>query len=151
MSKESIVLGWIRISSYKSSSPIWPQWLRDPKDFPEYVDLIKEIDPKEVILPKGKYELKIDYPLSNPYETMILCKDPGITRRMMINLIVGCYREIYKTEDSSATIDPNQENGMLLNRVKTNGQYGIWGHVIEDLSLHRLYVNGNKLTLGVDS
>lgn len=40
----------------------------------------------------------------------------------------------------------------MYNRIKTNGDYGIWGHVLGDLMLHTLYFEEkNVITVGVDS
>jgi hypothetical protein len=68
------------------------------------------------------------------------------------------YHEIYKEEERTAntkTIPLNKREG-LVNRNKTDGKYGVWGHDISDLDLSSIEVHKNSnghftLVLNVES
>jgi hypothetical protein len=78
----------------------------------------------------------IQYPLTNPATIKFECNEP-VTYGMLLFLFTNAYQIVYETEESD-DCDP----GMLprmLNRAKSNGRFGIWGHVIEDLCY-----NGNS-------
>jgi len=97
----------------------------------------------------------IDYPVSTEVEFEV---ELAHCVNDMIDAICKKYKEIYKEEEETSTIK-EAPVGMcasgiyLMNRKRTNGKYGIWGHVIEDLYLDRLELDTeNKvLILGVES
>ena len=111
---------------------------------------------KEVVLKQGKYCLKIDYPLDNPYKFKFNVNKKGITRGDFIELVCKHYHKVYDEENGTSNIKEqlgiDAGCGPLLNRITTNGKYGIWGHVIGDLVLVCANVSSkNVITLGVDS
>lgn len=149
--KKTISLGDIHMESYKKGGRLFPDYYYEPGvDKKEYDKEIKNTPPNEVILPANQeYELKIDYPLDIPFIIKLSSGTKGLTRADVVNFVVDCYKKIYKEEESTKT-KPGKIPGMY-NRNTTNGKYGIWGHDLGDLMLVDLDVNGNKLTVGVDS
>jgi hypothetical protein len=116
----------------------------------EYGLEISQLNPKEEILPAGKYKLVIDYPLSTEYVEELEFGKP-VTREQIVEWIVASYHYIYKIEDESTPVPAGLIPGMF-NRVTTMGTYGIWGHELGDLDLHTIHVDENNLiTCGVDS
>ena len=141
MKKRSILLGDIYMYSWNKGDSLVPKW---------WDSTIPDKD--EVILdPDKTYVLTIDYPLSTPAIIDVVTDIKGMTRENFVDLVTRCYREIYEAEANTSSVEPTNIPGML-NRVSTNGDYGIWGHDLSDLALHTLYVKDEKyLTLGVDS
>lgn len=127
--KEIPVGSYVHIKNWKKGDKLWSDWIEDD---PEYSAHIKDLNPEEKILDAGKYILKIDYPLSIPFiEERVL--DKPMTREEVVDWIVDRYHFIYDVE-------------------KDTGTFGIWGHAIEDLDLHTIFIDKNGLiTLGVDS
>ncbi len=145
---KSIKLGYISLADYSPKTPLFETWMRDD---PEYQTEIRSCPDNEIILPSNKaYTIKIDYPLTNAFVTKVETGKNGLTRRQVVTKICGFYRKIYDDEAASMDGDEKYIEGMY-NRAKSNGKYGIWGHVISDLMLHSLEVSGNKLGVGVDS
>ena len=154
----TIRLGYIQISDWDNEIPyLFPDWMLEDtvnKKLQKEINSIKLDD--VVTLPNTIYTLTIDYPLTNPFYKEFKTGKKGMTRKGLINLIVKSYRKVYKEEDSSSKIKAGWIPNML-NRNGTDGKYGIWGHVLEDLMLHTATVNPtsslakNKITLGVDS
>jgi hypothetical protein len=145
---KQINLGYIHMESYKPGDKIFSEWFYEEKEYQEEID---NTLPEEVILPANKkYTLTIDYPLSNPFKTELKTGVKGKTRREVINFIVDSYRKVYDEENNTSGVKESFIPGMY-NRERTEGKYGIWGHVLGDLILHTLEVKGTKLSLGVDS
>lgn len=104
----------------------------------------------------GYYELQgktlkctINYPLSKPCIFDITIPKRGFPINDIIESVINKYKEIYKEEDE--TLTELSESPFLLNRGVSNGKYGIWGHVISDLYLERIYLNEDEITLSVGS
>lgn len=154
--KKTISLGDIHMETYKKGGRLFPDYYYSKvgKLYGNYYKFKKEIEdnsPEEIILPSNKsYELIISYPLTIPFITNLNTGANGLTRKEVINFIVKCYKQIYKEEDKSTKIKTGYIPNMF-NRNETNGKYKIWGHYLCDLMLNSLYVNANKLTVGVDS
>jgi len=115
------------------------------------VPWVKIADPKkqldslingdEIVISSPKATLIIDYPLT--HKAIFYIESPnGFSRKQLILLISEKYHQIYKEEEDGATIKtiPVDERGDELNRNKTNGKYGIWGHDITDLDLDSINV-----------
>lgn len=119
--KKEINLGYIHMSSYKKGKNLFP-------------DDYNEVDtpsPDEIILsPDLDFELKIDYPLDIPFVCKINTTKNGLTRRNVVEIIIKCYKQIYKEEDKSTEIKVGRANS-LLNRNQTDGKYGIWGMICQ--------------------
>ena len=116
------------------------------------------IDADKIILPFTTAKIIIDYPLNFPATFDITTMGQGFTRKQLITEISEKYHEIYKLEESSATIKtvPLDKRKGLINRNQTDGKFGVWGHDISDLDLGQIEVHKNSqgqitLTLGVES
>lgn len=144
-SKEIAVGDYVHLETWKKGDRLYSSWRKDDEDFDPSI-----VNPDEVILPEGNYTLVIDYPLSNPYKELLEFILP-VTRKQIVEIIVDRYRNIYKEENESTDISADNILGML-NRNSTNGKYRIWGHDLEDLDLHTIWVDENNIiTLGIDS
>lgn len=127
------------------------------KNFTKSDGLLDECDPSTVVLkPNKTYTLILDYPVSTHYKAPIVTGEDGMTRIDLANQICKHYRKMYKEEDESTEIPAKLgiegANVPMLNRCRTNGKYGIWGHCIGDLVLccADIHPNGN-IEVGVDS
>jgi hypothetical protein len=116
------------------------------------------IDANEVVTQFTKATLIIDYPLTNKATLELTTDGKGLTRKQLILLISKKYHEVYDEEEATATIKtaPPKDRGQLLNRNKTNGKYGIYGHDITDLDLDWVEVTQGAdgkiyLTLEIES
>jgi hypothetical protein len=147
MKKEKeIGLGYIDLDGWIPGDKLYPTWMDEDNE--EYAET--SMNPEEDILPAGKYTLKITYPLSNPYIQTIDSEVP-IKRKSLVKLIAVAYRYIYIVEKQSSEVAPALIPGML-NRIQTNGTFGIWGHSLGDLMLHTVYVDeDNVITVECDS
>lgn len=82
--------------------------------------------------------VKLDYPLTTPYEFKIY----GATLvGEIVWLIAQAYVAIYEEELATATVAEGFAAPDSLNRNKTDGKYGIWGHGIEDLVVEEIAIN----------
>lgn len=136
MKTKEINLGYIRIADWKITDKLFSSWFYEE---PEYASEIKACDPKTIVLPPNKeYILIINYPVRENYVTILKTGKIGMNRVNLIDFICRHYRKMYKEEQDTPAIDGC-------------GKYGIRYHDIGDLMLHSADVNGNKITLGVDS
>jgi hypothetical protein len=93
-------------------------------------------NPEEIVIPFEHAELVIDYPLTTPAK--IELDSPiavGFTRAELIKQVVEAYQHVYEAEEETAVTKtiPVEERGPRLNRNRTDGVYGIWGHDLVDL------------------
>jgi hypothetical protein len=85
----------------------------------------------EIIETLPRLRVLIDYPLTNAYSLDLTHEDgAGWTMRQFAIAICEAYEAIYSEEGE----DPGHVEGML-NRAKSDGKYGIWGHDLGDLTL----------------
>jgi hypothetical protein len=137
-------------------------------DFEGYIPLAdskaaiaKLESPNEIVLASPKALLLVDYPVTNETLVPITAKDAGGFRRAELAAAISkAYREIYAEEErtSAVPVIPLEKRGTPINRNRTEGKYGIWGHDLEDLMLHSAEVFENTqagephvLVLGIDS
>jgi hypothetical protein len=120
-------------------------------------DLKNLIDKDETVINNNKVILIIDYPLTKEAR-FELTSSHGFTRKQLVKQIRKTYRQIYREEESSATVKtiPPDKRATLYNRNQTEGKYGIWGHDLGDLALDQILVykslNGDiLLSLDIDS
>jgi len=111
-------------------------------------DLLRLNKPNSVVIKNPSIILVIDYPLKSSFEFKFTKKN-GFTRKELAELICKTYHEIYKQEDetSKTKVIPLKERKQTINRNRTNGKYGIWGHDIDDLALDSVEVKviNNKI------
>ncbi|KAF2075368.1 hypothetical protein CYY_003344 [Polysphondylium violaceum] len=74
----------------------------------------------------------IDYPLEEEAYIKVSFPSPkSITNYELLAIHAKVYQYIYEIENTTFP-DPGTVPGML-NRAKSHGKYGIWGHYLEDL------------------
>lgn len=107
---------------------------------------------KKLKIPVSKIIIK--YPLSNKAEITI----SGVkTMNDLLSDIVKGYQEVYRMEEESTEKEASRmcdeiPGCPLINRGRTNGMFGIWGHFIDDLAIHTVCLHKNGyVTIGVDS
>jgi hypothetical protein len=93
------------------------------------------IDGDDIIDEQESIEIAFDYPLADEH-VFKFERSGGWTRQAFYDAVRAKYREIYAEEERTRTLPAERLPGsILVNRPKTNGKYGIWGHVIGDLVL----------------
>lgn len=121
-----------------------------------YILPVDEYKPSEKYNKKLKIPVSkiiIRYPLSNKAEITI----SGVkTMNDLLGDIVKGYQEIYRMEESTGKEASRMCDEIpgcpLINRGRTNGVFSIWGHFIDDLAIHTVYLHKNGyVTIGVDS
>lgn len=80
----------------------------------------------------------ITYPIENPALFKFDCSNIELTYGKLLYLYTYAYQLMYKLEDEDVGA-PTENIPGLLNRGKSEGRFGIWGHDISDL----IY-NGNS-------
>ena len=118
----------------------------DPSPYVHLANVTPAIDnmlaADEVVIPKKTIRLQVKYPLACPY---IAPADPpdghsGFTRAALAKTISSLYHWIYDEEERTSTIATSTVPG-TLNRTKTAGRFGIWGHDLGDLALEAVWYN----------
>ncbi len=138
----------------KSDGPSPYVNLADPEK-----DLKQVRNPEEVVLTATELLVILDYPLRQEFSFPIKASSPGgFTRAELARKIADLYKRIYEEEaqTSKTAVIPLEQRKGLVNRNKTDGKYGIWGHDLSDLDLHTIEVSrradGTLLAyLGIDS
>jgi hypothetical protein len=100
--------------------------------------------------------IEYSYPLKDCFYFLHRSLSPkGFTRAELAMSISNTYKKIYRDEENVSG-NPGNISGML-NRAQSHGPYGIWGHGLDDLVLHRVESSGETkfnlplYTLGIDS
>lgn len=125
-----------------------------PLHWPEALETMQ--DPNAIVVRSHSLTLKLYYPLSRTFEFTLQTPDgaagaQGFTRRELAKQILALYARIYREEEETMTSNPNPQF-LSLNRPKSNGRYGIWGHDLHDLLMHSAYENPDgSYSLGIDS
>ncbi|MGZ3832048.1 MAG: hypothetical protein ACXVB0_00895 [Mucilaginibacter sp.] len=120
-------------------------------------DLKKLMDKNEVVIDATKVIAIIDYPLTKEWRFELISAN-GFTREQLVKAISEKYHEIYKEEETTASVKtvPADKRTDTYNRNETNGKYGIWGHDLSDLALDSISVYKTDsgdiiLSLDIDS
>ena len=93
------------------------------------------VDAEEVVVPHTNIRVAVSYPLREKHVFSLSSDDAAGFRRCELALKISLfYQRIYDEEDRSSSEPPSLVPG-LLNRARTQGTYGIWGHVLGDLVL----------------
>lgn len=114
------------------------------------------INPNEIVIKSKDIRVLFDYPLSKPH-VVTFHNDSGFTRYELADIITKHYQFIYQRERETSSLKEETSHerygNRLLNRAETNGEFGIWGHVLEDLLLHKVTYDKAKkyYTLSIDS
>ena len=90
--------------------------------------------PDEVVIPLPKIRVRYDYPLETETILSFDADTPaGFTRAHLARQIAAGYHRIYQ-EEEAVVGNPGHIPGMM-NRKRSRGPYGIWGHDLGDLVL----------------
>lgn len=140
-------------------------------------------NPDDVVIDKPSIRVVFNYPLAAEHviELQPPFGAPNFTRVGLGKAISMQYQRIYEEEDKSTKlpvesvadrnerlIDEMPENTIaertakrrarqnawkLMNRARTDGKWGIWGHDLSDLDLHTVTYDSEKdlYFLGIDS
>jgi hypothetical protein len=112
------------------------------------------LNPDEVVITEPLITVQVQYPFKETFLFPLQAPDPniGFTRSQLALGISTLYKWIYKVEKQT-TRKPIKNIPGLLNRDRTNGYFGIWGHCLGDLDLHTVtYDPDTKMCkLGIDS
>lgn len=113
-------------------------WVNIEKPQEEIPNLVGK---DEIVIKQTDINVMIDYPLTHPYGFSLTSKD-GFSRKELLTEISKHYFNVYAEEEKTATIKtiPIDKRTKLINRNKTNGKFGIWGHDIADLILTEILV-----------
>lgn len=106
---------------------------------------------QEVIGAGEEITIVFDYPLENKTQRKF---EGPLTSRELYNKVMAVYAAIYEEEERTSTIPviPLNERKPIINRNRTNGVYGLWGHDLGDLWVMGTSVHTDGLYyLGVDS
>lgn len=97
----------------------------------------KMVDRDEIVINKPFIRIMFSYPLSNDFIIDLTSSKSHFTREDIARAVAMKYQQIYTEEEESSSITPEtyaEKNlketghyGGLLNRVNTNGSWGIWG------------------------
>jgi hypothetical protein len=100
----------------------------------------------EILQGEPTLKFTVTYPLTNPYAVEFVHEDGSPwTRRQFIDAVIASYKVVYSSEP-----DPGHITGML-NRQRSEGPFGIWGHDIGDLVLEGAAKNGEEWELHIGS
>jgi len=90
---------------------------------------------KKKIIPQEEIQIEFSYPIQNPAVFSFKNKN-GFTLKEFWKAVNTGYLVIYSDEDETAPVkEVDIDRGMLYNRPKTEGKYGVWGHDLGDLIL----------------
>lgn len=132
-------------TSFNMTLRICPE---DEKDLSADVE-----DADDIYIKESDCKIQFSYPLALDRPVIFQCvtkNNAPITKGIFIQIVRMIYAQIYEIEEKTTTIEPDLVPNML-NRNKTNGQYGIWGHGIEDLFFEGAYRAGNIYMLHIGS
>lgn len=141
-----------KFGKFESISPHIASWFEDESKC-EWKDF------DEIVIPRTKVTIEFDYPLKSNFRFEFQSDNPdGFTRKNLVDSICKKYQEIYDEENASLTVPPTAiekriNRGGLINRERTDGTYGIWGHDLGDLYLEgmRFYPEECVVLLDVGS
>jgi hypothetical protein len=110
-------------------------------------------NPEEVVIHAPSIRIVADYPFSREFEFEVTPGDgrTEFTRAALARAVADLYQRIYDEEDETAG-GPTPNIPGLLNRGRSEGTYGIWGHDLGDLVLHTVHKgHDGRYSLGIDS
>jgi hypothetical protein len=86
-----------------------------------------------IIDTSNRISIRFDYPLSHPVLRQFDGKKPWRLCDLIDSIAQG-YVKIYDEEDETRTLPASAPlDSILVNRPKTDGKHGIWGHILNDL------------------
>ena len=98
------------------------------------------VNPDTIVIARDEITITFDYPLER--EAKLTFTNPGgFSRYEFFRCVYKGYKNIYAQEEA-VDGDPGMIPGML-NRARSDGPYGIWGHVMSDLFLEGVIDKGD--------
>ena len=100
--------------------------------------------------PYGGFRFLIDYPLKNSALITVRVAKNHFNFQDSLDAVRLAYAEIYDVENNDdareveAELSGETAQRTLLNRGKTQGRFGIWGHDIHDLWIERIFVSKSE-------
>jgi hypothetical protein len=144
MNKREIVAGYLWQGRWTGPGfPIYPTYWGE-----EYKEEMEKSPAEEILdIKPGTWLLEVNYPLSKVYRKEFEVPEKGITRQELMDLAAKAYHKVYYFVNMGIYADGIDEYSKVWNK------YGIWGHGIEDLTIHTFDVDdeSNTIALGVDS
>ncbi len=113
--------------------------------------LSRLIDPNEMVLIATQATLLLDYPMSVVATRQIIAENAKSFSRIELLLALNqFYLDVYQIEDDTMPKDVSEpRETMSMNRPKSDGAFGIAGHVLNDLGVSSIEVltNGDETIL----
>jgi len=108
-------------------------------------------DKFDVVIDKPRIRVVFSYPLEKEHiiELTPLFGAKNFTRVGLGKAVSVQYQRIYEEEEKTSslreeTYSNRYENCALMNRAPTDGKWGIWGHVLDDLDLREVEYDEEK-------
>jgi hypothetical protein len=115
-------------------------WLRRNEDVidPDLIQL-KGNSEKMIVDTSDSIFISFNYPLSKGVDLEFIGKKPWRLCDLIDSICKG-YLKIYDEEDETRTLPAQSPlDSILVNRPKTDGKHGIWGHDLNDLFIEGMY------------
>jgi hypothetical protein len=116
-------------------------WM-DLRRMPDEYDALIGAD--ETVLSANSAKLILVYPLDTAAVRDLTSTDgKGFTRGALMKAIDETYREIYTREaaSQSAPTPAVEDRGTVQNRPASDGDFGVWGHDLNDLGISAIEVH----------
>lgn len=105
------------------------------------------INPNDIVIKDDKIFIRFTYPLSKD-TTFEYENKGGFTRLDLYRCIYEGYKKIYD-EEEEVVGDPGTLSQRVLNRARSEGPYGIWGHYLSELWIERIFYNPQTKTVEI--
>jgi hypothetical protein len=152
MSTSDIELGYMSIEDGQWSAGSCYCYDCDKEE--KCIPCAKNLDQNEIVIPFQTITIVYDYPFKDifPHEHKTTNRN-GFTRKEISEQIMARYAQMYQEEDQDVGHPTGNISDVMMNRKRSEGRYGIWGHHIGDLQLHSLQrsLKGSEYYIGVDS
>ena len=116
------------------------------------------VEPDEKVLEDKEIKICFSYPFSQRFIFTFTSPDgEGFTRGQLAEMIINQYYQMYREEEETIqeepilSIEDRIAKSGLINRNRTDGKYGIWGHDMGDLSLDSMYIEDDVWYLCISS
>lgn len=101
-------------------------------------------DSEDLVIKDEMVKILFQYPLTN--EILVEFENSGgFTRMDIFRCIYEGYKSIYEEEEKEVGDPGNAPN--LMNRARSYGKYGIWGHYMEELYIEGVLYNKSSKTI----
>ncbi len=98
--------------------------------------------PNQIVIKDEKIKILFSYPLSTEVYLEYV-NEGGFSRLDLWRCIYNGYKKIYDEEQEDAG-NPGSVSERVLNRARSFGRYGIWGHYLSELWLEGIKYDSNR-------